>query len=356
TGQYRESITAFSVACAQYRALADAARDDTRSELIAQSALAAQNAGVASARLGRYRDAQSLYEVALSQQLQLCAASPQDGQRCHDLGVTYLNLGRLQAQIGLLSAAAVTLATGEASLEQAVAIDPLNARYLRSLAATANAMAEIADLPLEKRLQAINATIDSYEHWTANGAANRDARHILSLAYNSLGALTCQSEDVDVNAAKAAYQQAIAIQDSLCAEAADNVQFLIERATTRNNLARCLLALNQHDAAEAIFRTALRELSSLTLDNQNDALRSSRSGGVLHNLAICLQQQGRTAEAIECLTSAIDHQHDARSKAPEVPLYGRLIAEHQAELARLQNVIATPELRPALQSAEEIRR
>ena len=88
--------------------------------------------------------------------------------------------------------------------------------------------------------------------------------------------------------------------------------------------------------AEAALNRSKGLLMPLCESNPTQVLNRSSLGGVLNNLALVYEQQGRLVAAVEALEAAVAHQQFAHEQAPESNRYREFLQQHQDDLSRIR--------------------
>jgi tetratricopeptide (TPR) repeat protein len=121
--------------------------------------------------------------------------------------------------------------------------------------------------------------------------------------------------------ARAAFQEALEIEEKLAAQFPADAEYLAHTADLRNNLAIFLTNRRRHQDAEAVFRQALSEREALVSRNPNLPDYQARLGVAMSNLAESLSNQGKYVEASDLAKRAITHNQAALKASQEHPTY-----------------------------------
>ena len=311
----------------------------------ANAALCENNRGVLLVQLGRYAEARQAYALALQEQDALLAEQPGGRRLICDMALTHLNLGRLQGQVGRLAEARASLTTAESLLGR-LANEAASSRDIQLNRATVlNALVALPTETPASRREHLQQAIDIDTQLLAAGPYDAELRHLLALAYNNLGTTLHQQRrvPVEIGAVDAAstrevdvaYERAVAIQSELVQQAPLAVQYRAELATTWNNLGQWRLDCGRgSEAEEALIRSKCL-LEPLCDEHPEHVLNRSSLGGVLNNLALVYERQGRLDEAAAALQAAIVHQQFALEKAPRSDRYREFLRQHRENLLRV---------------------
>ena len=158
--------------------------------------------------------------------------------------------------------------------------------------------------------------------------------HDLSLARLALGAIAMAAEDFEE--ARRLFHKAVADMQRLHQDHPAIERFSLDLASSLNNLGQAEVEQQSFAAAEQNFLESKRLLERLH-GSSEDYLVASSLGGVCNNLAVVKEHQGQTRIAEQLLKDAIAFQELALSKAPDSARCREFLAEHRAQLARLNS-------------------
>jgi tetratricopeptide (TPR) repeat protein len=361
-GQTAAALDAYTHARSTFRQLAQQHGSPLAHR--ADAALCENNRGVLLVQLGRYAEAQQAYALALREQATLLAEQP-DGQRLvSDMALTHLNLGRLQSQVGRFKEARASLTTAESLLARLALEAPGSRDIQLNRAAVLNALVALpTETPTSNR-QHLQQAIDIYSQLLAAQPVDTELQHLLALAYNNLGTTLRQQWSVAAGVAAldaatarevdVAYEHAVAIQSELVQQAPLVIPYHAELATTWNNLGQWRLDRGQASEAQEALIRAKGLLEPLCDEHPEQVVNRSSLGGVLNNLALVYERQGRLDEAAAALQAAIVHQQFAHEKAPRSERYQEFLRQHRENLSRVMcgraqedNTLAVPAVRDA---------
>ena len=211
-------------------------------------------------------------------------------------------------------------------LSQYAAEDPHMRRDLASAAFKAAGAAQ----QLGRRERAVEL-YEQASHEFAAVEADTEIRFARALCNSRLAQLLAGTEIVR---AETLFKAALGDLETLSAEKIDS-RCTRELATAHNNLGRCLMDQDRDGEAESCFRSARQQLEDLATSSVADAELSASLGGVLNNLGLALEKQGRLDEAASVLADAIDRQRQALSVAPGSTLGREFLEKHYSNRARV---------------------
>ena len=158
------------------------------------------------------------------------------------------------------------------------------------------------------------------------------AAHDLSLSRLALGATLLAQQDIEE--ARRLFNRAVVDMKLLHEQHPSIARFGVDLASALNNLGQAELELSAFSSAERNFAESKSLLERLYQSGE-DYWVASNLGGVCNNLAVVKKHQGQPREAEQLLHSAIEYQELALSKSPESARCREFLAEHRAQLARL---------------------
>lgn len=309
--------------------------------------LCTNNQFVACARLGDLQVAKRGLEAALkSPQLTSVTQAKHQISACEML--LHLNLGTLYCELGELHSAkwefdrVFALSKNQHSVD-AEGLDAIPGAEISTLLTAA--LQEAGELPnidpaysrtlLELALRNAESYRDS--NFTKHGDVfcKATAEHDLSLCRLALGAHLLQLGEAETS--RVYFEKAVGDLRRLHLTHPAVTKFALDLSTALNNLGQSEMQTQALNAAEQAFEES-REYLERLLQNTNEYVVQSCLGGVCNNLALVKEARGLHDEAEKLLKEAIVYQKKAIAQSPDSKSCESFLAEHIAQLARLQSL------------------
>jgi len=339
---FEESLEAHQKSEAILQALAAADAGDFSAQR--QLALAENNVGLALRRLGRMEPAREQFERAIRRDERLLARTPHDGELDVNLALAQCNLGLLEHEMHRPAAASAAFQEGigrlsrvlEARSHTPVGKDEKEEliSLKQKLASAYNNLAAVYlnERPAEAaRLHA--GALDLLHAASNESSGNLSLRRDLGLTMHNLGSAFSRNKQPE--AARAAFEQAIAIREELVRLAPARSLYLSDLATSLNNLGMLESRSNAFGEAKAAFARSLTAYDSLEGQYPSDAAIQSHLGGVYNNLGLVEEKLGELQAAADAFQNAVKHQRAALAQSADLPNSRAFLGKHYESQVRI---------------------
>ncbi|MGV3484776.1 MAG: tetratricopeptide repeat protein, partial [Planctomycetaceae bacterium] len=337
-GKAKDAEAQYELAIAGFQSLQDSLKNDPAAQ--ADLALCLHNLASLRKQQGRYETAVSDYQKAVRLQAPLLSLASQDSRYVHEWASTQTNLATLLWACGDHEQADQRFLRTQLELEDHLQRSPEDTESRKQLVECRNSrVAILLERDPDQAESLLKTNIDELLSAQASESGTDASSDLsypstlcqLAVARNNLATLLGQRGES--GQAIELMQASIQVLAQEATEATSDTEARQQLAIAHNNLGQLYWrqepdqqrSVREFTQAEAILRSVLG--SSMA---DPDAL--SRLGGILHNRSVIEQHVGNLDGAMQHVAQAIEYQALAIKKAPLNAIYRRTLESHREQL------------------------